>query len=136
MCWLVSDLKRDLKRHILYLLLSSDQNLSKINNHLYMYYIYKRKNENFRLSTHVRLLPLTLPRIIQSLYYSPASRCIDSSSESADRGRSSIQVTLTLDSKLGLTNYLKITDQSNRTYWHVHMIENELGYCKFCEALL
>ena len=38
------------------------------------------KNENFRLSTHVQLLPLTL------------------------------------DSKLGLTNYLKITDQSNRTY--------------------
>ena len=38
------------------------------------------KNENFRLSTHVRLLSLTF------------------------------------DSKLGLTNYLKITDQSNRTY--------------------
>ena len=38
------------------------------------------KNENFRLSTHVRLVPLTL------------------------------------DSKPGLTNYLKITDQSNRTY--------------------
>ena len=36
----------------------------------------REKNENFRLSTHVRLLPLTL------------------------------------DSKLGLTNYLKITDQS------------------------
>ena len=34
------------------------------------------KNENFRLSTHVQLLPLTL------------------------------------DNKLGLTNYLKITDQS------------------------
>jgi hypothetical protein len=37
--------------------------------------------------------------------------------------------------------YLKITDQSNRTYefspyWHVNMIENGLGYCKFCEALL
>ena len=39
-----------------------------------------KKNENFRLSTHVRLLPLTL------------------------------------DSKLGLTNYLKITNQSNRMY--------------------
>ena len=38
------------------------------------------KNENFRLSTHVRLLPLTL------------------------------------DSKQGLTNYLKITDQSNCMY--------------------
>jgi hypothetical protein len=32
-----------------------------------------------------------LTRIIQSLYYSPASRCINSS-ESADRGRSIIQV--------------------------------------------
>ena len=30
-------IERDLKRNILYLLLSSDQNLSKINNHLYMY---------------------------------------------------------------------------------------------------
>ena len=53
------------------------------------------KNEKFRLSTHVRLLPFTL------------------------------------DSKLGLTNYLKITDQSNRTYefspyWHVNMIERSL----------
>ena len=38
------------------------------------------KNENFRLSPHVRLLPLTL------------------------------------DNKLGLTYYLKITDQSNCTY--------------------
>ena len=40
----------------------------------------REKNENFRLSPHVRLLPLTL------------------------------------DSKLRLTNYLKITDKSNRTY--------------------
>ena len=38
------------------------------------------KYENFRLSPHVRLLPLTV------------------------------------DNKLGLTYYLKITDQSNRTY--------------------
>ena len=44
------------------------------------------KNENFRLSTHVQLL------------------------------------TLTLDSKLGLTNYLKITDQSNRTYEFILVI--------------
>jgi hypothetical protein len=43
-------------------------------------------NENFRLSTHVQLL------------------------------------TLTLDSKLGLTNYLKITDQSNRTYEFILVI--------------
>ena len=35
---------------------------------------------------------IALTRIIQSLYYSPASRCINSSSESADRGRSIIQV--------------------------------------------
>jgi len=43
--------------------------------------------EEFLLCTYVT-------RIIQSLYYSPASRCINSSSssESVDRGRSIIQV--------------------------------------------
>jgi hypothetical protein len=38
--------------------------------------------------------PETLTRIIQSLQYSPASRCINS--DSADRGRSIIRVTETL----------------------------------------
>jgi hypothetical protein len=47
----------------------------------------------------------------------------------------------TFDSKLRLTNYLKITDQSNRTYefspyWHVNMIEGGLGQCKFCEVYI
>ena len=37
--------------------------------------------------------PVSVARIIQSLYYAPAGRYINSSSDSADRGCSIIQVT-------------------------------------------
>jgi len=37
--------------------------------------------------------PVNVTRIIQSLYYAPAGRYINSSSDSADRGRSIIRVT-------------------------------------------
>ena len=55
---------------------------------------YLQGSENGRVVTIASqqphgFLPLRVTRIIQSLYYSPASRC-----ESADRGRSIIQVTL------------------------------------------
>jgi hypothetical protein len=42
---------------------------------------------------HFYFFPQDVTRIIQSLYYAPAGRYITSSSESADRGHSIIQVT-------------------------------------------
>jgi len=38
-------------------------------------------------------VPVSVTRIIQSLYYAPGGRYINSSSDSADRGRSIIRVT-------------------------------------------
>jgi hypothetical protein len=57
-------------------------------------YLWEWKIQGMSRATHTLATPLSITRIIQSLYYSPASRCINSSSESADRGRSIIQVTL------------------------------------------
>jgi hypothetical protein len=65
------------------------------------------------------LLCTYVTRIIPSLYYSPASRCINSSSssESADRGRSIIQVMYVRGYLQGSENGRVVTITIHRSYF-------------------
>jgi hypothetical protein len=74
-------------KHILVSMIYFDSDMSKSTNTV-VYFDWKMSHTIY--VTRIILRPLS---IIQSLYYAPAGRYINSSSDSADRGRSIIRVT-------------------------------------------